>query len=260
MKDKLKVIKIGGEIIDNERKLNEALKDFAAVKGKKILIHGGGKLASKLSHKMGIEPQMHEGRRLTNQHDLEIVTMVYAGLINKKIVAKLQSLTCNALGLSGADANAILSEKRAVHKIDYGLVGDVVKVNYEVVNLLLKHGITPVFCAITHDNKGQLLNTNADTVASEVAIAMCSLFETELIYCFERKGVLYDLDNPDSVIPQINSKNYNGLLKKGIINDGMLPKLKKGFDAIEHKVSKVIIGNAGVINNNKEELFTCLTL
>jgi len=259
MKEKLKVIKIGGEIINNEHKLNEALKRFTAVKEKKILVHGGGKLATELSMKLGIKPRMHKGRRLTSRDDMDIVTMVYAGLINKKIVAGLQQSGCNALGLSGADANVILSEKRPVNEIDYGLVGDIKSVNNHLINMLLTNGITPVFCAITHDKTAQLLNTNADTVASEIAVAMSDLYEIELVYCFDKKGVLRDITDSESVIEKIDSLSYTELVNDGVINAGMLPKLKKGFDALEHKVSKVIIGNAAVINN-EQELFTLLTL
>ncbi len=259
MKEKLKVIKIGGEIINNEHILNETLQHFTAVKEKKILVHGGGKLASELSVKLGIKPRMHEGRRLTSSDDMDIVTMVYAGLINKKIVAGLQQSGCNALGLSGADANVILSEKRPVAEIDYGLAGDVTVVNHHLINLLLNNGITPVFCAVTHDKSGQLLNTNADTVASEVAVAMSKSYDTELVFCFDKKGVLRDITDSESVIEEIDSLDYRKLVKDGVINAGMLPKLKKGFDALEHKVSKVIIGDAAVINN-QQDLFTLLTL
>jgi acetylglutamate kinase len=259
MKEKLKVIKIGGEIINDKHQLNEALKRFAVVKEKKILVHGGGKLASELSRKLGIKPRMLEGRRLTSQEDLDIVTMVYAGLINKKIVANLQQSGCNALGLSGADANVILSEKRPVKEIDYGLVGDISGINNRFINMLLTSGIAPVFCAITHDKMGQLLNTNADTVASEVAVAMSNLYETELVYCFDKKGVLRDITDSESVIKKIDNHSYTELVNDGVINAGMLPKLKKGFHALEHKVSKVIIGNAAVINN-EQELFTLLTI
>jgi len=259
MKNKLKIIKIGGNIIDNENSLDQALKDFAAIKGDKILIHGGGKLATNISRTLGIETKMHEGRRVTTEKELEVVTMVYSGLINKKIVVKLQQLGCNALGLSGADANAIVSEKRAVHEIDYGFVGDVKQVNHQTIDVFLKNNLTPVFSAITHDMKGQLLNTNADTVASEVAIAMSKNYETELVYCFEEKGVLQDIRNPKSVIPFIDARLYAELVQRGVIHTGMLPKIQNGFDALQHNVAKVIIGDSSAINNDTV-LFTTLVL
>jgi len=188
MRTKLSIIKIGGEQIDDSTQLETFLHNFTQLEGFKILVHGGGKLASQLSLKLGIEPQMVDGRRVTSQADLEVITMVYAGLLNKKISAQLQSLGCNALGLSGADANCITSEKRPKSSIDFGSVGDVKIVNTATIHALLQQKLTPVFCALTHDGKGQLLNTNADTIAAELAIGMSALYETELIYCFNKKG------------------------------------------------------------------------
>jgi len=259
MKNKLPIIKIGGNIIDDDQSLNLFLADFANLSGPKILIHGGGKLATKLSNQLGITTQMVNGRRVTSTEDLSVVTMVYSGLINKKICAKLQGSDCNALGLSGADANCILASIRDTIPINYGWVGDLKKVNFDIIQLFLKNNITPVFCAISHDGEGQLLNTNADTIAAEIAIEMSKEYETELIYCFEKNGVLEDLNDDNSVITSINKESYHRLKAKGIIDKGMLPKLENCFHALEKNVSSVIIkGTQGI--HNKSELYTTLTL
>ncbi|MBE0651723.1 MAG: acetylglutamate kinase [Bacteroidales bacterium] len=252
MKSKLKIVKIGGNLIDDPISLDKALNDFSSISGNKILIHGGGKLASEMSRKLGLEPKMSGGRRITTAQDLEIVTMVYAGLINKQIVANLQSLDCNALGLTGADANCIASEKRPVCEIDFGFAGDIKKVNSLIIDGFLKQGLVPVFCAITHDQTGQLLNTNADTIASMLAAAMSQYYETELDFCFEKKGVLQDVEDSDSVISVIDSKLYNQLVEEERVHSGMLPKLQMGFDALKNDVSSVIIGDAGIINGTCE--------
>lgn len=238
----LKIIKIGGNIIDNELELNSFLKDFTKIKSPKILVHGGGKLATKLANKMGVEVKMTSGRRITDADTLDIITMVYAGKINKNVVAKLQAEECNAIGLSGADGNCIVSEKRPVKEIDFGFVGDIKKLNINILKLLIENNVIPVFCAITHDEKGQLLNTNADTIASELAIGFAKYFKTELYYCFEKNGVLERIEDDDSVIENINTKTYKTLIEKGIIADGMLPKLNNCFHAIRNKVNKVCIG------------------
>ncbi len=238
----LKVIKIGGNIIDDEQALHHFLEGFSKIKGPKILVHGGGKLATKLANQMGVEVKMTNGRRITDADTLDIITMVYAGKINKNIVAKLQANQCNAIGFSGADGNAIVSEKRPVKDIDYGFVGDVLKVNTNTLEVLLNNQVTPVFCAITHDENGQLFNTNADTIASELAIGFAKIFKTELYYCFEKNGVLQNVNDDDSVIENINSENYKTLINDGIIADGMLPKLNNCFHAIKHNVHKVYIG------------------
>jgi len=243
----LKVIKIGGNIIDDEVALDSFLKDFAQLSSPKILVHGGGKLATKLANEMQVEVQMNEGRRITDAKTLDIITMVYAGKVNKTIVAKLQANSCNSIGFSGADGNSIISEKRPVQKIDYGFVGDVKKVNTTILKVLLENKITPVFCAITHDENGQLLNTNADTIASELAIAFAKEYSTELYYCFEKNGVLQNIQDDDSVIENINAETYQTLLKNGIIADGMLPKLNNCFHAIEHQVKKVCIGQPAML-------------
>jgi acetylglutamate kinase len=254
----LKVIKIGGNIIDNDEALNAFLKDFAKIESPKILVHGGGKLATKLANQMQVEVKMTEGRRITDQDTLDIITMVYAGKINKDIVAKLQANHCNAIGFSGADGNAIVSVKRPVKTIDYGFVGDIVKVNTETLDVLLKNDVTPVFCAITHDEKGQLLNTNADTIASELAIGFANRYETELYYCFEKNGVLKDVNDDNSVIQHIDSKNYQDLIDHNIIADGMLPKLTNCFHAIHKNVQKVCIGKPEMLFN-KNTNFTTIT-
>ncbi|WP_335977425.1 acetylglutamate kinase [Gaetbulibacter jejuensis] len=238
----LKVIKIGGSIIDNEVALQSFLKDFSTIEEPKLLVHGGGKLATKLSNQMQVEVKMIDGRRITDAETLDIITMVYAGKINKNIVAQLQANNCNAIGFSGADGNTIVSYKRPVKTIDYGFVGDVKQVNTKSLELLLSNNITPVFCAITHDKNGQLLNTNADTIASELAIALSKIFKTELYYCFEKNGVLKDVNDDHSVIESITSENVHQLIDNQIISEGMLPKINNCMHAVNHNVQKVCIG------------------
>ncbi|HOY13299.1 MAG TPA: acetylglutamate kinase [Saprospiraceae bacterium] len=242
--NRLHVVKIGGNIVDDVDKLNHFLTEFAKIEGSKILIHGGGKIATSLAEKMGIEQTMVNGRRITDAQTLEIVTMVYVGLINKKIVAKLQSLSCNALGLCGADGNLIKSHKRTGANIDYGFVGDVDLVNQRLLNQLLDQEVVPIIAPITHDQKGTLLNTNADTVAQEVACAMASIYDTTLIYSFEKEGVLLDVNDEDSVISKLDLDYYNDLKSAGKIFAGMIPKLDNAFMAIEKGLKSVIIGNA----------------
>jgi len=256
------IIKIGGNVIDNSEKLHEFLKAFADLKGKKILVHGGGKMATKLANEMHIEAKMVDGRRITDIETLRIVTMVYAGLISKNLVAQLQMFGCNALGLSGADGNLIKAKKRPVQKIkskandtyqeiDFGFVGDLNEHSVATDNLakLIEAGFIPVFSAITHDGESQLLNTNADTVASALAVAMSEHYQTSLIYCFEKKGVLVDIEDETSVIREINPAKYEDLKAKGIVADGMLPKLHNAFDAINKGVSAVYIGKADDLND-----------
>jgi acetylglutamate kinase len=253
MKNELSIIKIGGKIIENDQLLNSFLKNFARLKGPKILIHGGGKQATELGQKLGHETKMNEGRRITSTENLEVITMVYAGLINKNIIAKLQASGCNSIGLTGADANCISAKKRPVVPIDFGWVGDVESVNTDMIQLLLSKNITPVFCAISHDGNGQLLNTNADTVGAEIAIAMSENYETELIYCFEKDGVLMDVNDELSIIENITSSSYQKLKLAGVIHAGMLPKIENAFHALAHNVSKVVIGNANsIIENDKK--------
>lgn len=242
--DKLYIIKIGGNIIDDEHKLAAFLHSFSLVKGKRILVHGGGKLATRLADKMGVEQQMIDGRRITDAETLKIVTMVYAGYINKHIVAQLQSHHCEAIGLSGADGNAILSHKRVHPSIDYGFVGDVDKVNVDLISNLLEKGQSPVFAPITHDGKGLLLNTNADTIAQELATGLAGSYEVSLVFSFERAGVLLDANDDSTVIASINPSYYHQLKEEQRIFAGMLPKLDNAFAAINKGVKRVIIGKA----------------
>ena len=248
--DKLQVVKVGGNVIENRKSLNDFLVDFTKIRGAKILVHGGGKEATQMAHKLNVPVQIIEGRRITDAANLEIISMLYAGKINKTIVALLQAYKCDSLGLTGADGNSIVAEKRSSKPIDFGFVGDVISVNSALFNLLLNQKITPVCCAITHDKNGQLLNTNADTIASEIASSMSAYYEVTLSYCFEKKGVLKKLIDEDSVIPSINSNQYEYLKKEGIINEGMLPKIKNCFEALKKGVTKVRIGNSKMITES----------
>ncbi|MGV3707024.1 MAG: acetylglutamate kinase [Arcticibacter sp.] len=254
---KLYVIKIGGNVIDNSENLHYFLKDFSALPGDKILIHGGGKIATDLSHTMGIEPKMIDGRRITDIDTLRVVTMVYAGLINKNIVAQLQRYSCNAMGLTGADGNLIKATKRPVKDIDYGFVGDLTpaSVDSEKLSAILQTGIVPVFSAITHDGEGQLLNTNADTIASTLAIALSGLYQVSLVYCFEKKGVLLDVADDNSVLREISSSEFDRLKSDNIIAGGMLPKLQNAFQAINSGVSEVYIGKSEELQMLESEQF-----
>ena len=242
--EKISIIKIGGNIIDNEANLASFLSAYAAVEGKKILIHGGGKLATKMAADLNIPQQMVDGRRITDAATLKIVTMVYAGYINKNIVAALQSKKMHALGICGADANIIRAHKRINASTDYGFVGDIDAVDSEKIIQLLEAGLSLVVAPITHDGAGQLLNTNADTMAQAIATALSSVYEVTLVYSFEKKGVLSDIHNNDSVIPVIDSQNYVSLKASGQINEGMIPKLDNAFEALQNGVSRVIIGDA----------------
>jgi acetylglutamate kinase len=238
------IIKIGGNIIDDETKLASFLQSFAAVKGKKILVHGGGKLATKLADQMGVQQQMIDGRRITDAETLKVVTMVYAGYINKNIVAQLQAQGCNAMGLTGADANLLQAHKRTHTSIDYGFVGDVDVVNTDLIQLLLSRNITLVTAPITHNAQGDLLNTNADTIAQELATSLARLYQVTLIYSFEKSGVLLDVNDENSVILQMGPAYYTELKQQQLIFAGMIPKLDNAFAALAKGVSKVIIGKA----------------
>jgi acetylglutamate kinase len=243
---KLSVIKIGGNVIDNSEKLHQFLLDFTAIPGDKILIHGGGKIATELGVSLGVEAKMVDGRRITDIETLRVVTMVYAGLINKNMVAQLQAKGCNAIGLTGADGNVIKAVKRPVKDIDYGFVGDLdaSSVSSETLGSLLNAGLVPVFCAITHDGDAQLLNTNADTIASAVAVAMASTYDTSLIYCFEKRGVMRDIDDDNSLVTEIRMEQFETLKEEGVVSGGMIPKLHNAFEAIKSGVSTVYIGKA----------------
>lgn len=248
----LKIIKIGGGIIDNEIELEQFLKTFATIDGPKILIHGGGKGASKLLNQLGIEPKMIDGRRITDKPTLDVVTGLYAGNINKLIVSKLQQFGCNALGLSGADGNAIKGKKRPVKSIDYGFVGDLdnESVDKDLFQLLIDNNITPVVCAITHDGNGQLFNTNADTIASTIAVAMSKQNDVELNFVFDKIGVLRDVNNDETLIPEINETLYLQLKEEGVIFEGMIPKLDNSFNVINAGVKNVCLVHARNINSD----------
>ena len=248
-KKSLSIIKIGGNIIDDATELKHFLEDFSKIEGNKILVHGGGKSATKMAKSIGLVPQMIDGRRITDQPMLDVVVMIYAGEINKNVVAQLQGLDTNAMGFSGADGNLIQSTKRNHPTIDYGFVGDVQKVNTPLLATLIDSGIVPVFCAITHDKKGQLLNTNADTIASELAIAASEVFEVTLNYCFEKPGVLTDVDDDNSVIQQINTALYGKLKAEGAIHSGMIPKLDNCFNSLSKGVQKIRIGHHNMLKN-----------
>jgi len=243
---KLSIIKIGGNIVDNPKVLSAFLADFHQLEGLKLLVHGGGVLATKMAKELGVESRLIDGRRVTDEETLKIVTMVYAGWINKNIVASLQKIGCNAIGLSGVDANCIPSKKRNPVPIDFGFVGDPKPdaINVDFLSQLIENSVTPVFCAITHDGNGSLLNTNADTIAYSLATALSIKYTTSLYYCFEKEGVLRDVSDPNSLIPIMNKQECEAYKTQGIIADGMIPKLDNSFKAIENGVSEVIILHA----------------
>ena len=255
--EKLNVIKIGGNVIDNSQKLHQFLLDFKALPGYKILVHGGGKIATELGDSLGVTAKMVEGRRITDIETLRIVTMVYAGLINKNMVAQLQARGCNAIGLTGADGNVIKAVKRPVKDIDYGFVGDLKEdsVSSETLGNLLKAGLIPVLCAITHDGDSQLLNTNADTIASAVAVAMSTSYETSLVYCFEKRGVLRDVEDDFSLVAEIKLAEFEGLKADGTVSGGMIPKLHNAFEAIKSGVKDVYIGKADELSEIDNQSF-----
>ncbi len=250
MKEKLTVIKVGGKIVEEEATLNQLLNDFAAIEGHKVLVHGGGRSATRLATQLGIESQMVNGRRITDAETLKVVTMVYGGLVNKNMVAGLQARGVNALGLTGADMNVIRSVKRPVKEVDYGFVGDVDKVDASLLSDLIKKGVVPVMAPLTHDGEGHLLNTNADTIAGETAKALAELFDVTLVFCFEKKGVLRDEHDDDSVIDAINRAEFEQYVADGVIQGGMIPKLENSFEAIRAGVTEVVITLASAINGN----------
>ncbi len=256
------IIKIGGNVLDNASALDRFLRDFAAIQQPKILIHGGGKIATAMGDKLGIRSHYVNGRRITDQATLDLVTMVYGGLVNKQLVARLQELQCNAIGLTGADGNVIRAQKRPVKDIDYGFVGDITPrdVNERLLTFLLRENTIPVFAPLTHAS-GYILNTNADTIASVLAVALSANFKVRLIFCFEKKGVLHDVNREDSVIHHLPEQMYRELLDRGAFADGILPKLENAFAAIHAGVSEVLIGEAGDLSRNtgKETAGTLLT-
>jgi acetylglutamate kinase len=244
-KEKLQIFKIGGKVVEDDAQLSVFLQAFARLNGNKILIHGGGKWVTEMCQRLGIEVKVIDGRRITDGETLEVVKMILAGVANKNVVTKLQGYGCNAIGLTGADGNAILAEKRPLKNgIDYGFVGDVKKINARLICDLINASLVPVFAAMTHDGNGQLLNTNADTIASSVAVGTAGDFETELNYCFELNGVMKEVDDPGSVISEINRNNYRELKSDGVINSGMIPKIDNAFDALNAGVRAVRIMNS----------------
>jgi acetylglutamate kinase len=248
MKQQLTIIKVGGKIVEEEETLQQLLKDFTAIPGAKVLIHGGGRSATKIAAQLGIESQMVNGRRITDAEMLKVVTMVYGGLVNKTIVSRLQAEGINALGLTGTDMDIIRSHKRPVKDVDYGFVGDVDVVNGALLSDLIQKGIVPVIAPLTHDGKGNILNTNADTIAGETAKALAKYFDVTLFYCFEKKGVLQDADDDNSVIPYINEEAFKQYVEEGVIVGGMIPKLENAFNAIHAGVNKVVITLASAID------------
>ncbi len=253
-KEKLYIIKVGGHVLNDPSALDPFLKKFSSIPAQKILVHGGGEKATEIGEKLGIQPHYKEGRRITDEATIDLVTMVYGGLLNKQIVAKLQGLNCNALGLTGADANVIPAKKRPVKEVDYGFVGDInPPYPTDFLEKILRQGIVPVFAALTHDEKGQMLNTNADTIASSLAVSLASGFHVRLIYCFEKKGILKDITDEESVVPLMNKAVYHEMKNSNTLFEGILPKLDNAFQAIEQGVGSVLIGHANDIIENTGE-------
>ena len=252
MKEKLTIVKVGGAVVEDETQLAQLLKDFAAIEGRKVLVHGGGRRATKVAAELGIESQMVNGRRITDAKMLEVVTMVYGGLVNKNLVARLQANGVNAIGLTGADTDVIRSHKRPVKNgIDYGFVGDVERADGKMLQTLIETGVIPVMAPLTHDGEGHLLNTNADTIAAETAKALATYYDVTLIYSFEKKGVLRHPDDDDSVIPVITRKDFLQYQADGTIAGGMIPKIENALQAIDAGVSRVIITRADAIDGNQ---------
>ena len=252
MKNKLTIIKVGGGIL-NERKLFEIfLENYSKIKGLKLLIHGGGVIASNYMIKLGIPVKMNNGRRITDSNTLDIAVMTYAGLINKNIVSILQKFNCNAIGLCGADANLITSKIREIKEIDYGLVGDIISVNDNFINQLLKLKISPIICSLTHNGYGQLLNTNADSIASEISIKLSKNYDVTLKYCFDKSGVLIDKNDNLSFKKTISKTDYKQLVNNKIISDGMVPKIENCFYALENGVNNVFIGDHDIIKTTDD--------
>ena len=250
--EKLTLIKVGGKIVEEQATLSRLLASFAAIPGRKVLVHGGGRSATAMASRLGIESRMVGGRRITDKAMLEVVTMVYAGLVNKNIVAGLQALGVNALGMTGADMNILLSDKRPVGEVDYGYVGDVRRVDAAALSALIEMGVVPVIAPLTHDGQGSMLNTNADTMAGETAKALASRYEVSLVYCFEKRGVLRDENDDNSVIAEMTRQQFETYRAEGVVQGGMIPKLENAFDAIRHGVREVIITRADAIGQPHE--------
>ncbi len=254
---KITVIKVGGAVVEDEAQLTRLLQDFSAIEGRKVLVHGGGRRATKVAAQLGIETQMVNGRRITDANMLEVVTMVYGGLVNKNVVARLQAHGVNALGLTGADIDVIRSHKRPLKNgVDYGFVGDVDRADGDMLHTLIEAGIVPVMAPLTHDGNGNILNTNADTIAAETAKALAKHYDVTLVFCFEKKGVLSDPDNDDSVIPTITREDFNRYVADGTIAGGMIPKIENSLDAVEKGVKQVIITKADALNSASGTIIT----
>lgn len=250
--EKLTLIKVGGKIVEEQATLGRLLASFAAIPGRKVLVHGGGRSATAMASRLGIESRMVGGRRITDKAMLEVVTMVYAGLVNKNIVAGLQAQGVNALGMTGADMNILLSDKRPVGEVDYGYVGDVRRVDAAALSALIEMGVVPVIAPLTHDGQGSMLNTNADTMAGETAKALASRYEVSLVYCFEKRGVLRDENDDNSVIAEMTRQQFETYRAEGVVQGGMIPKLENAFDAIRHGVREVIITRGDAIGQPHE--------
>lgn len=248
-KEKLLLVKVGGKVVENPEALNLLITDLSNLEGRKVLVHGGGVLATKTATALGIETTMVEGRRVTDDKMIDVVTMVYAGLVNKRVVSLLQSKGTNAIGLCGADMNVILSDKRPVKTVDYGWVGDVKKVDGKALSTLIESGVVPVLAPLTHDGKGHILNTNADTIAAETAKGLAAFYDVTLVFCFEKRGVLADANNDNSVITSLNREEYEAYKSKGVITDGMIPKLDNAFSTLEDGVCEVVITHASSLND-----------
>lgn len=248
--EKLTLIKVGGGVVEEPESLQELLSLFSQIPGNKVLVHGGGRSATRMAAQLGIETKMVNGRRITDLEMLKVVTMVYGGLVNKNVVTGLQALGVNALGLTGADMNVMLSEKRPVKNVDYGYVGDVKQVQADSLAALIERGIVPVLAPLTHDGKGNILNTNADTIAGEAAKALARYFDVTLVFCFEKNGVLRDADDDNSVIPQMNESDFRNYVAQGVVQGGMIPKLENAFQAIAAGVKEVVITKASHLGQN----------
>lgn len=248
MREKITVVKVGGAVVEDEARLARLIDGFCAIEGRKVLVHGGGRRATQVAAQLGIESKMVNGRRITDEKMLGVVTMVYGGLVNKNIVARLQACGVNALGLTGADMDVMRSHKRPVKDVDYGFVGDVERVDGDMLRMLVERGVTPVMAPLTHDGKGTMLNTNADTIAGETAKALAAHYDVTLIFCFEKKGVLANPDDDDSVIAEIRRPDFERYVADGTVAGGMIPKLENAFGAIDAGVERVIITLADAID------------
>lgn len=256
MKEKITVVKVGGAVVEDEARLSRLLSDFSAIEGRKVLVHGGGRRATAVASRLGIESKMVNGRRITDRDMLEVVTMVYGGLVNKNLVARLQANGVDAIGLTGADIDVIRSHKRPIKDVDYGFVGDVERVDGHKLHTLIEAGITPVMAPLTHDGNGNILNTNADTIAAETAKALAEHYDVTLIFSFEKKGVLSNPDDEDSVIPLITRADFERYVADGTVAGGMLPKLENAFEAISAGVSRVNITLATAIDGRHGTMIT----